>query len=320
MTIPPPPGPLPWPRDEDGRPWPADHLGRPWPTDPYGRPVSPYLPPPPQPGQVPGLGTPPDLRLYPAAPFTLAPALQAAKTGLRKPIRGITRRDGGFDLLWTLLILFGWLFLSIIGSIIAIELGDSSSGKSAGLLMATVLPWIAMAGGPIVVARLAGNGPIIDFGYRWRWRFLWSGLLYGVLTIVVAFGMAIVTKMIFGDFDSAAGEVAKEASGNTVAFTFILLAIAFGAPIVEELFFRGFVFGAFAKLRLHPILSVLFTALLFGLIHFEPKRLLLLVGIGIVLGVARWRTGSTITSTIAHMVNNLLGVVGLLFTGSIFFF
>ena len=42
--------------------------------------------------------------------------------------------------------------------------------------------------------------------------------------------------------------------------------------------------------------------------------MILLLGIGLVLGFARWHTGSVTTTIVAHMMNNLPGALFLLFS------
>jgi len=74
-------------------------------------------------------------------------------------------------------------------------------------------------------------------------------------------------------------------------------------PIVEELFFRGFVLSAFRK-RARPWVAVLVTALLFALFHLDPSRLLTTGVIGIWLGYVVVSTGSIWPAIIAHLINN----------------
>jgi membrane protease YdiL (CAAX protease family) len=70
-------------------------------------------------------------------------------------------------------------------------------------------------------------------------------------------------------------------------------------------------FGALTKSRFTPLVASLISAGIFALFHFEPKRFLVLFVIGAVLGEARRRSGSTLASVVAHMVNNAPAVVSL---------
>jgi uncharacterized protein len=86
---------------------------------------------------------------------------------------------------------------------------------------------------------------------------------------------------------------------------------AFGilvAPVVEELFFRGFLYPALAR-PLGSALAVALTGALFALIHSSQLAhawipLLLLFAVGAILTVVRARTKSVATCVIVHMAYN----------------
>jgi hypothetical protein len=86
---------------------------------------------------------------------------------------------------------------------------------------------------------------------------------------------------------------------------------AFGltfAPLVEELFFRGFMYPALAR-RLGVVLGVAITSALFAVIHASQLAhawapLLLLFLVGAVLTTARARTGSVATTFLIHVGYN----------------
>jgi membrane protease YdiL (CAAX protease family) len=88
----------------------------------------------------------------------------------------------------------------------------------------------------------------------------------------------------------------------------------FGAPIVEEIAFRGLLYGALAKAQVNEHLVVAITALVFALFHFEPKRFIILFAIGLILGEVRRRTGSTSAAIVAHIVNNTPAALYILVT------
>jgi hypothetical protein len=91
---------------------------------------------------------------------------------------------------------------------------------------------------------------------------------------------------------------------------------AFGvtlAPLMEELFFRGFLYPVLAR-RIGVPTAVAITALSFALIHASQLAhawgpLLLLFFVGLALTIARVRTGSVATSFLMHV-----GYNGTLFT------
>ncbi len=252
--------------------------------------------------------------LYPAAPVTLVEAVRAEQAGTwtRKPLQVAT---WGLGDVW--MTFGGWFFLSLVAGMVAFSIGDtagvSPTLKGLTTVFAVMLPWLAMAGWPLFSTMLKGNGPSIDLGLRWSLRDIAWGLIYGVIALVTAIILGALTQALFGEFSSAAGDLGEELSANKIVLVLFVLSVGVGAPIVEEICFRGLTFGALAKRRMAPWLTVLISAVIFAAFHLEPVRMILLLGIGLVLGFARWRTGSTTTAIVAHMVNNLPGALYLLF-------
>ena len=101
------------------------------------------------------------------------------------------------------------------------------------------------------------------------------------------------------------------------------LLAAFGvlvAPLVEELFFRGFLYPAVARWT-GSFASILITAAAFASLHgaqlaYAWAPLLVLFGVGVVLTAVRARTGSVATCVLIHMgYNFLLFVILFISTG-----
>jgi len=185
--------------------------------------------------------------------------------------------------------------------------------NSWGLIVAFSAPWIALAGWPIVATKLKGNGPKLDLGLVAPRTQLRLGFVAGLASLVIASLMAVVVTRFTGPLSSAAGDIGLNQTG-IVLVLFVLLAM-FGAPIVEEIAFRGMLYGALAKAHVNEHLVVLITALVFALFHFEPKRFLILLVIGLILGEVRRRTGSTSAAIVAHIVNNAPAALFILVNG-----
>jgi len=230
---------------------------------------------------------------YPAAPVTVTDAIASGR-----PLR--VAQWGVPDFL---IGVFLWLFFSVVAYQIGTSLGDSPVATDAKILIAISLPWIGLAGWPWLVAALKGNGAVIDFGLTFRAADVGWGILFGIITITAALIVAAITTLFFGEFTAAAAEVADGLSlGSLLVFA---LLVGIGAPIVEELAFRGLLFGALAKRGMAPWLTIVITAAAFSLFHFEPIRIPLLFSTGLILGFARYYRGSTTTAIVAHMTNNL---------------
>jgi ABC-2 type transport system permease protein/sodium transport system permease protein len=118
-------------------------------------------------------------------------------------------------------------------------------------------------------------------------------------------------------------EAVREAVKKNVQFWrqspgMVLLAMGLIPGIVEELFFRGFLFNAFRKTA-RPTIVILATAATFGLFHIFPggflaiERLLPSTLMGIVLGWVRHRSDSIWPGVVLHVTHNSLLLSAALF-------
>lgn len=251
-----------------------------------------------------------DPAAYPGCPITVDQALARGRV-LTRPRWGLP------DIAYTL---GGAIVFSIIGLILALIAQEAFGLNLAwSLLIGLVTPWIALAGWPLLVTTWRGNGPRIDLGLRLSGSDVGWGVLGGLGALIVSGIVAALLTVLVGDFDSAAGEVAREItdSGPLLALIIFALLVAVGAPIVEEIAFRGMTYNALAKKGLHPAWVIAISALIFAAFHLEPTRLPILLVSGTVFGVLRWFTKGLGAPIVAHAVNNAPGAVFLLFADSI---
>jgi len=79
-------------------------------------------------------------------------------------------------------------------------------------------------------------------------------------------------------------------------------------PVMEELFFRGYLLPRMASLKQW---APLFNGLLFGLYHFwQPHNYLGIIGVGIVISYVVWKKQNVFLGIIIHCTLNILGAVG----------
>ena len=85
-------------------------------------------------------------------------------------------------------------------------------------------------------------------------------------------------------------------------------ALVVATPIFEELLFRGFVFEGIRASPLGGFGAVTLTALAWTLVHHEPDpfEFSIILIIGMMLGIARLRTGSVWITMAMHMLHNLI--------------
>ena len=246
----------------------------------------------PSPPSLPSTPLPPPAD-YPGCPVTVTEALE----------RGAVLRAPRWGLGSAAITLVGAIVLGVLAAVPLIAL-DAPLAVAA--IVGTLFPWMALAGWPLFVTRWKGNGPRIDLGLRLTWSDTGWGVLAGFVGLMFAGIVALITQAIAGDFSSAAGDVALELRDDGPFWALLLFAVMImvGAPIVEEIAFRGMLFNALRKRGVGTALTIVISAVAFSAFHFEPIRFFLLLPIGLVYGWVRWKTGSLGAAMVAHGVNN----------------
>jgi membrane protease YdiL (CAAX protease family) len=131
---------------------------------------------------------------------------------------------------------------------------------------------------------------------------LLPGLLFGLLLFATSGLLEFLLAQIgIRQTQSAIFESVRRASPGE--FGLVLMAGAVIAPIVEEIYFRGFVFRAYLDQK-GPRQAFLFSAGLFALVHLNLPALLPIFAIGLLLSFLYLRTGSILPAIVAHGVNN----------------
>ncbi len=95
----------------------------------------------------------------------------------------------------------------------------------------------------------------------------------------------------------------------------LLLALGFvaGAPLGEELMFRGYIQVAYERLR--PAVAIVLVALLFSVFHLSLLGLPPRFPVALALGYVAWRSGSLWPGVALHAANNLLATLMLAVAG-----
>lgn len=93
---------------------------------------------------------------------------------------------------------------------------------------------------------------------------------------------------------------------------YTVITVAFFAPILEELIFRGFILNGLLK-NYSPTKAIIWSAVLFGIVHLNPWQFIGAFLIGIVIGWLYWKTGSIIPGILVHFVNNFTAVMTMLY-------
>lgn len=87
------------------------------------------------------------------------------------------------------------------------------------------------------------------------------------------------------------------------------------APVIEELFFRGFFYSALrARIGVWP--AILASGVLFALVHFNLWLFVPVALIGVILAYLYERTGSLGPPIVLHALNNLSSILALYLVGA----
>lgn len=87
-----------------------------------------------------------------------------------------------------------------------------------------------------------------------------------------------------------------------------ILALCVIGPLAEELVYRGFVYRRLRE-NSSETKAALWSALLFGLLHFNFVQCVYAFVLGILLAHIVYKTGSLFTAAVAHMAANLVSVL-----------
>lgn len=146
-------------------------------------------------------------------------------------------------------------------------------------------------------------------GWRWPDNGPWVYLALGP-------GLALATGLIANllHAKNIQNGLMEQLLADPVACRLLVLFGVTGAPLIEELLFRG-IFLPVAIRDLGIVAGLLVTSIPFSLMHgpmydWSWQHLSLLVIVGIAFGLIRIRSNSTLASTITHGAYNLMMFAG----------
>lgn len=136
----------------------------------------------------------------------------------------------------------------------------------------------------------------------------------GTLAAIAIILSTTIISFIFSHFGGISKENPYTAMPEDKIKAIIFLAI-FIAPLIEEIFFRGFMQPALVK-NLGAFPGIVITALIFGFSHLQyleyNAALVAVTAIGLILGITKYYTGSIVPGIFAHLFNNMLAAISLL--------
>ena len=248
----------------------------------------------------------------PFAPVALAPTPPIPKAG-ENPVWS------GWDVLLIAGLTLGTLFIVQLVMVLAArrfayphESWLEVAQKPVLALLSELLTYVAVALYMIL---------LVEGKYRARFwqaiRWSWPGIA-GVW--MLGLGVLMIALDLLGKFLPMPKETPFDQffARPSDAYLTVAFAVTFG-PLMEELFFRGFLYPVVAR-RLGAVRGILLTALPFGLIHMAQYgyawgAVLIIFLVGVVLTTVRALTKSVASSFLAHVgYNGALMVIAALET------
>lgn len=189
-------------------------------------------------------------------------------------------------------------------------LTSSGPGVVGGLLVL----WTAWLFAVWMASRATEGGfkALVGWGIRWK------------VDVPVGLGIGVGAQgltLLLGLLVSALSQVPEENLGNTGMVTsvtgiwlpIVTLGATVGAPIVEELFFRGLVLPVIAR-RWGNLLGVIVSSVLFGVMHIQSTfassvyTVTMVTMVGMLLGYLKVKTGRIGATIAAHIALNSVGL------------
>lgn len=229
---------------------------------------------------------------------------------------------------WVSLFVGGWLLSQMVGAVafFAIHPLFVVAGTASGVAAAEVLDDTALAltaGTPLLALALlqapvwatqlgvvavatVGRGRSLGRDLRLRWH--WSDVPVGIACGIGAQLLVAVAYLLAGvDGDGPARQLTSKGAGLAGVLGMLAL-LAVAAPVVEELLFRGVLQGGLAG-RLHPLLALGISSVVFAGVHFQPVQFPGLLIAGLVFGGLALRRDRLGPAIVAHMAFNAFTVV-----------
>jgi len=195
----------------------------------------------------------------------------------------------------------GYVFWSVLSRPdVAIDLEAPAIGYLASALSMPAAALLLM----LAARRRSSVRDYIGFAMP-AWRHVVIGL--GVLA---AYGCASAAFFyLFPAYDQIP-EIIREYRaivGNPTAIALFWLSAVVTAPVAEEIVFRGFLMRGLGASRLGGMGAIMLSSLVFAAVHvqYNLPTMTMVLGIGLILGVMRWRSASTTLTIMLHAAWNL---------------
>ena len=182
------------------------------------------------------------------------------------------------------------------------------------LVFSQVPAWLGLMVPTAYAVWKKGNGFVRDLGLRMTLPDVPLGLVIGVASqLLLVPAIYWVVFRFTGEQDVS--EVARQITDKAVdpfSAVVLFLMVGIGAPVVEEIYFRGLTLRS-AERRFGPMWALVGTSFFFAAIHLSVLVIPGLVVFALILGWLTQRTGRLGPAIFAHIGFNLVTAAVLVF-------
>ncbi|MPZ13318.1 MAG: CPBP family intramembrane metalloprotease [Chloroflexi bacterium] len=142
-----------------------------------------------------------------------------------------------------------------------------------------------------------------------------DGVAWGVVGALALIALGVINGLILRALGVTQPQTEALHALRALGFPQILAVLAAGAvvsPVVEELYFRGYVFNAYVAEK-GPRTAFVASSLLFGVVHGHVVLVVPVFVVGLVLASVYRRSGTIVAPIAAHMLNNGIALAPLPF-------
>jgi CAAX protease family protein len=223
---------------------------------------------------------------------------------------------------WGLWATLGWVILSFVLSAVAgfvvvliwrpeaIMSGGADMLKDGPLISITTVASAIVQVGTLALAAKLARWPVGEYLGLVR-PAVRPALIAIAVMIVFLLAYDALTYLLGRDvvtpFQVDTYRTARD--GGTLPLLWLTFVIV--APVAEEIMFRGFLFRGWVRSEQSAIPGILIISALFAAIHvqYDWFGMLQVFFIGLLLAIARWRSGSTLLTILMHVLINFWATV-----------
>ncbi|GFN36064.1 CPBP family glutamic-type intramembrane protease [Tepidimicrobium xylanilyticum] len=133
--------------------------------------------------------------------------------------------------------------------------------------------------------------------------------IYIIFIVIFAYPIAVFLNYISIMIISRFGQVIPSSvpiPSNYQEFIKSFLVIALSPGICEEAMFRGLIMNSYENMGKKK--ALVYSAILFGMFHFNSQNLLGPIFLGIIFGIVVFKTDSILSAIIGHTLNNTIAL------------